>query len=60
MNNCFQLVFKNLIQFIPGSPFTGKYRRMRINLFGSEGLFSTTRDLDDDSDARILDSMLSM
>lgn len=30
-------------------------QRMRINLFGSEGLFSATGDLDDDSDAQILD-----
>jgi type I restriction enzyme R subunit len=30
-------------------------QRMRINLFGSEGLFSAIGDLDDDSDAQILD-----
>ena len=30
-------------------------QRMRINLFGTEGMFLATGDLDDDSDAQILD-----
>ncbi len=34
--------------------YVSTIQRMRINLFGSEGLFSATGDLDDDSDAQML------